>query len=143
MVIGKGMSPLQEAAPRKQWKSDGLQRLQRASQHQMAGLRHGLMHDAAIRQVTVGVVVFVVVALFMPVARVERLLLILSVMLVGVVETLNSAIEACVDRISEERHPLSGLAKDYGSVAVAGTVLMAGLCWLVITGPLVLQWLRR
>lgn len=136
------MSPSDEAPP-KQWKSDGLQRLMRASQHQIAGLRHGLMHDAAIRQVTAGLVVFVVIALFMPVTHLERLLLILSVMLVGVVETLNSAIEACIDRISEERHPLSGLAKDYGSMAVAGTVLMAGLCWLTITGPVVLQWIRR
>lgn len=96
-----------------------------------------------MRQVTCAVLVLTLVAIFLPVARIERLLLILSVMLVGVVEALNSALEACVDRISLEKHPLSGLAKDYGSVAVGGTVLMAVLCWAVILAPLVKRWLQQ
>lgn len=129
--------------PQEQWKSQGLRRLLRATGHQWAGLRHGLRHDSAIRQVTLAVMAMSLVALLVPVGRIERLLLILSVMLVGVVEVLNSAIEACIDRISPEKHPLSGLAKDYASVAVAGSVLMAGLCWLVILGPHVLRWLDR
>ena len=125
-----------------QWKSRGLQRLTRALGHQAAGLRYGLLHDSAIRQITIGVLVLTVIALVMPVARIERLLLILSVMLVGVIETLNSAIEACVDRISHEDHLLSRVAKDYGSVAVGGAVLMAGLCWIVILGPHLLRLLN-
>lgn len=124
------------------WKSAGGRRLARALRHQVAGLNYGLRHDPAIRQVTVAVVVLAIIALVVPVARIERLLLILSVMFVGVVEVLNSALEACVDRISLEKHPLSGLAKDYASVAVAGAVLMAGLCWIVILLPYVLRWLH-
>ncbi len=93
------------------------------------------MHDPGIRQVTIAVAVFTTVAVFLPVDRVERLLLVLSLMLVGVMEVLNSAIETCVDRISTERHPLSGRAKDYASLAVGGSVLMCAVCWLVIAGP--------
>jgi diacylglycerol kinase (ATP) len=56
-------------------------------------------------------------------------------LLVMVVELLNSAIEATVDRIGTERHPLSGLAKDLGSAAVAVALLMSIACWIVIAGP--------
>jgi diacylglycerol kinase (ATP) len=123
------------------WKTSGMERLRRAVGHQVAGLRHGLRHDAALRQVTLAVAVLVALAVFLPVTRLERLLLVLSVMLVGVVEVLNSAIEACVDRISLDDHPLSRLAKDYGSVAVGGALLMAVLSWSVIAGPVVVAWL--
>jgi diacylglycerol kinase (ATP) len=109
------------------WKSTGFERLRRAADHQPAGIRCGLRHDPAIRQVSIAVAFLVAVACVLPVSRVERLPLILPVMQVGVFEYLNSAIEACVDRISLEPHPLSRQAKDYASVAVAGTVLMAGV----------------
>lgn len=118
-----------------QWKSGGFERLKRALAHQTSALRHGLMHDPGIRQVTIAVAVFTTVAVLLPVDRLERLLLVLSLMLVGVMEVLNSAIETCVDRISTERHPLSGRAKDYASLAVGGSVLMCAVCWLVIAGP--------
>ncbi|MCH7742622.1 MAG: diacylglycerol kinase [Proteobacteria bacterium] len=49
--------------------------------------------------------------------------------------------EATVDRISVEHHPLSGHAKDLGSVAVGIAVLMSGLCWVVIAGPIAARWL--
>ena len=58
------------------------------------------------------------VALLLPVAPIERLVLVLSILFVLVVELLNSAIEATVDRISAEHHPLAGQAKDMGSAAV-------------------------
>jgi len=118
-----------------QWKSGGFERLKRALAHQTSALRQGLMHDPGIRQVTIAVAVFTTVAVLLPVDRLERLLLVLSLMLVGVMEVLNSAIETCVDRISTERHPLSGRAKDYASLAVGGSVLMCAVCWLVIAGP--------
>lgn len=124
-----------------QWKSEGFERLKRAAAHQLSALRYGLSHDPGIRQVTIAVVGLTLVALLLPVNRLERLLLVLSLMLVGVLEVLNSAVEACVDRISLERHPLSGRAKDYSSLAVAGAVLMCGLCWLTITGPLLWHFL--
>ena len=65
----------------------------------------------------------------------------LSVLLIVLVEYINSALEATVDRISLEPHPLSKNAKDFGSVAVAIAVIMAGLCWLTIAGPVLLSWL--
>jgi diacylglycerol kinase (ATP) len=123
------------------WKSSGLRRLINAARYQADGVRHGLLHDSAIRQVSLGCIALSIAAVLLPVSRVERLILILSLMLVVLVEYINSAIEAAVDRISLDTHPLSKNAKDFGSVAVAIAVLMSGLCWAVIAGPLLLQWL--
>jgi diacylglycerol kinase (ATP) len=77
----------------------------------------------------------------MPVTTIERLILVLSVLHVLAVELLNSAIEATVDRISIERHPLAGQAKDMGSAAVLVSLAMAALCWVVIAAPLLGPWL--
>jgi diacylglycerol kinase (ATP) len=82
-------------------------------------------------------------ATLLPVSRLERLLLVLSMLLVVLAELFNSAIEAAIDRISFDRHPLSGRAKDLGSAAVAVALLMSALCWLVIAGPVLLQWWSR
>src|SRR4051812_8994134 len=132
-----------QVPPGKEWKSTGLQRLRRAAGHQWAGVRHGLQSDPALRQVTMAFLVLLPVALLVPVTTIERLLLILSLMQVVVFEYPNSAIESCIDRVSLEHHPLSRQAKDYASVAVAGAVLMAGLCWLVIAGPVAVAMLAR
>ncbi len=125
------------------WKTTGFQRLLNATRHQADGIRHALMHDPAIRQVSMACLLLSVVAAVLPVSRVERLILILSSMLVVSAEYINSAIETIVDRISVEVHPLSKQAKDLGSVAVAITALMAVLSWLVIVGPLVVRVLKR
>jgi diacylglycerol kinase (ATP) len=69
-------------------------------------------------------------------------LLIGSVLLVLLVELLNSALEATVDRISFERHELSNRAKDCGSAAVTIALLMCALTWGVLCGPLAYHWLR-
>ncbi|EEX95484.1 diacylglycerol kinase [Vibrio orientalis CIP 102891 = ATCC 33934] len=71
-------------------------------------------------------------ALFIADSQLERLLLIATVVLVLIAELFNSAIEAVVDRVSEEHHPLSGRAKDIGSAAVMVTMLLAGYTWLEI-----------
>lgn len=125
------------------WKSSGPERIRRALGHQASGLRYAFRHDPAIREAILIAAVLTVIAVCLPVGRIERLLLFLSVWLAVVFEVLNSAIEACIDRISTERHPLSGLAKDYGSIAVAGTVVMCAVCWLVIAGPVVWQMVAR
>ena len=78
----------------------------------------------------------------LPVGTVERLLLVVTTLQVVLVEYLNSSIEAVVDRISTEHHPLAGHAKDLASVAVGLAVLIAGICWIVVTGPLLLAWLE-
>lgn len=121
------------------WKSSGLRRIANAGRYQLQGIHHGLKTDSAIRQVSVAVFALCVLAFLLPVTRLERLLLILPVLLVALVEYLNSAIEAVVDRVSLDRHPLSKAAKDYASVAVAIAVVMAMVSWAMILGPLVLE----
>lgn len=127
-------------AMERKWKSSGIRRLVNAARHQLAGIGYGLTKDPAIREVSVACIVFCLVAVFLPVSWLETLLLILPLLLVALMEYVNSAIEAIVDRISLEPHPLSKIAKDYGSVAVGLSVLMAVLSWVVIVGPLFLAW---
>jgi len=107
----------------------------------MAGLRHALAREAAIRQELAACIVLIPAAVLLPVPAVERLLIVLSMLLVVLTEFINSAIEAAIDRISLDRHPLSGQAKDLGSAAVAVALLMSALCWIVIAGPVALRWL--
>jgi len=113
----------------------GLARLVGALRCSFAGLRHAVRNEAAFRQEVVASTLLLVPAIALPVARLERLVLVLSMLLVMVVELLNSAIEATVDRIGTERHPLSGLAKDLGSAAVAVALVMSLACWIVIGVP--------
>lgn len=128
-----------DRSPSPSWKHRGFRRLLRAGQHQLQGIRHGLAHDSAIRQVSVAVFIGCGLALVLPVSTVEKLLLILPLLLVALVEYLNSAIEAVVDRVSMESHPLSKIAKDYASVAVAIAVLMSLLSWSLVLGPVFLM----
>ncbi len=119
----------------------GLRRIVNAFGYSCAGLRHALRHEAAIRQELIALAVLVPAAVLLPVPALERLLLVLSMMLVLLTEFLNSAIEAAIDRISLERHPLSGQAKDLGSAAVGVALLMSAACWIVIAGPVFARWL--
>ncbi len=119
----------------------GLARLAPAWRHSIAGFRHATRSEAAFRQELFGAVVLVPVALVLPIARTERLVLVLSILFVLVVELLNSAIEATVDRISAEHHPLAGQAKDMGSAAVFVALAMAALAWVVLVGPVLAPWL--
>lgn len=113
-----------------------------AFRNSFVGFQHAVKHEPAFQQELIALVILVPVAMMLPVARVERLILVLVMMLVPVTELLNSSIEATVDRISLERHPLAGLAKDLGSAAVVGCILMSAVAWVVIAGPIALQWLR-
>jgi len=120
----------------------GLDRIVHAGLNSWRGLRHAFAHESAFRQEVALSAVMLPLALWLPVSTVERLLLIASVLLVLIVELLNSGIEAAIDRISMERHPLSGVAKDLGSAAVLFALLLAGLAWAMIAGPLALRWLQ-
>jgi len=80
-----------------------------------------------------------VVALLLPVSRLEKLALIAVLVLVLMVELINSALETVVDRISMERHPLSKNAKDLGSAAVCLALLVAVATWGVIVLPIILR----
>ncbi|WKE65431.1 diacylglycerol kinase [Gallaecimonas kandeliae] len=110
----------------------GVKRLWLASQYSWQGLKAAWRAEAAVRQEILLIAVAVPVSFFLPVSPLERALMIASVLLVLVVELLNSAIEAVVDRIGAEHHELSGRAKDMGSAAVLITLIMAVLIWLGI-----------
>lgn len=108
-----------------------------ACRYSWAGFRHAIRNEAAIREELVLLAVLTPVSAAMHVSAAEHLILVLTMMLVVLVEFLNSAIESTVDRISKERHPLAGQAKDLGSAAVLIALAMCALSWLVIAGPLV------
>ncbi|MGB0467675.1 MAG: diacylglycerol kinase [Pontibacterium sp.] len=110
----------------------GIKRIMKASQYSMKGLAFAWKSEAAFRQEVVLFILALVAAFALDVSTVERVLLILSVGMVIVVELLNSAVEACVDRIGPEYHKLSGAAKDIGSAAVLISLLLAGLTWILI-----------
>lgn len=116
----------------------GVGRIRSAFRCSLQGLRHGWQVEHAFRQEVFVAVPGVLVALVLPVARLEKLALVAALLLVLVVELLNSALEAVVDRISLDHHPLSGAAKDLGSASVLLAVFLATLIWVVIVAPLFL-----
>jgi diacylglycerol kinase (ATP) len=77
-------------------------------------------------------VVGTIIALVLRISAFEKLMLIGVLMLILIVELINSSIEAVVDRVSLERHPLSKNAKDFGSAAVLLTCLLAAAAWAVV-----------
>ena len=110
----------------------GLERIGAACRNTWDGLRWAWRSEAAFRQEMVLIVVASILALLLPVSGFQKLALIGVLVVVLVVELINSAIEAVVDRISLERHPLSKAAKDLGSAAVALTLLLAFATWAVV-----------
>ncbi|RRZ88892.1 diacylglycerol kinase [Erwinia sp. 198] len=112
--------------------ASGLTRIIKAAGYSWKGLRAAWQHEAAFRQEVVAAVVAIIIACWLDVAPLARVLLIGSVMLVVIVEILNSAIEAVVDRLGNEFHELSGRAKDMGSAAVLLAILLAVFVWLTI-----------
>ncbi len=121
---------------------DGFRRLANAMRYSLAGFRYALKNEASIRQELLALAVLTPVSIFLHVGRLEHLILFVSMLLVVMVEFLNSAIEAAVDRVSLEEHPLAGQAKDLGSAAVFVSLLIWAACWAVIVGPLVVGAMR-
>lgn len=124
-------------------KLTGTRRILRSWRISVAAFRHAVAHEVAIREQVIGLAILVPLAAALPVSTLEHLLLVLPLMGLTLLEFLNSAIEATVDRISLETHPLAARAKDYANVAVVIGVLMLGLTWTVIAGPVVLRWVGR
>ncbi|MBC3919616.1 diacylglycerol kinase [Undibacterium sp. CY18W] len=110
----------------------GLRRIFSAFFYSIDGFRSAWKNEHAFRQELVLVVIGVVIALILPVSAFEKLMMIAVLVLILVVELINSAIEAVVDRVSLERHTLSKNAKDFGSAAVLLTFLIAVATWAVI-----------
>ena len=117
----------------------GVKRIYAAFLYSMQGFRTAWKSEHAFRQELILVIPGVILALLLPVNGLEKVALIAVLLLVLLVELINSAIEAVVDRISFERHPLSKNAKDFGSAAVFLALSLAGLTWLIIAGPLLLH----
>ncbi|MFZ9366982.1 MAG: diacylglycerol kinase, partial [Burkholderiaceae bacterium] len=101
------------------------------------GFRAAWRYEHAFRQELMIAIPGVMLALLLPVSRLEKLALIASLVLVLIVELLNSAIEAVVDRVSLDRHSLSKTAKDLGSAAVMLSFALALVTWCVVLYPLV------
>lgn len=110
----------------------GSRRVFRALWNSLEGLGTVFHSEAAFRQEVYLCVILLPIALWADVGKVERLFLVTSLLLVPMVELLNSGIELAIDRISMETHPLSKAAKDVGSAAVLLALIYAVLVWCVV-----------
>jgi diacylglycerol kinase (ATP) len=109
-----------------------LRRIVNATSYSLAGLAAAWRSEAAFRQELLLAVVLVPAGLWLGRTAVERALLVGSCLVVLAVELLNSGLEAAVDRIGEEQHPLSGRAKDLGSAAVFVSLMLVLVIWSLI-----------
>jgi len=110
----------------------GLKRILNAAGYSMAGFSAAFRGEAAFRQLVLINVILVPLSFFCDVSRGERALMIAVCLLALIVELLNSAVEAVVDRVSLERHPLSKNAKDMGSAAQFVALTIITVTWAVI-----------
>jgi len=113
----------------------GLVRVWNALFYSMAGFAAAFKYEDAFRQEVILAAIMIPLSFFLPVSSVGRALMIAAVLLVLMIELLNSALEASVDRVSIERHPLAKRAKDIGSAAVFVALLNVAVVWsLVLLG---------
>jgi len=117
----------------------GMKRIFAAFFYSIEGFKSAWKNEHAFRQEMMLVVPATIIALLLPVSALEKVALIGVLLLVLIVELLNSAIEAIVDRVSLERHPLSKNAKDFGSAAVFLALTLVAMTWAVIVLPLFLK----
>ena len=113
----------------------GLARINAAFFNSMKGFKATWLHEEAFRQEVYLFVVGAPLGFWLGESATEKLLLVGSIIIVMIVELLNTGIEIVVDRISFERHELSGRAKDVGSAAVLSSLILAGLAWGLILIP--------
>ena len=110
----------------------GPKRVINAFLYSMDGMKAALRHEDAFRQEMILAIILIPLAIFLEPSAVGRALMIASVLLVLIVELLNSAVEAAVDRISFEHHHLIKRAKDMGSAAVLVSLLNVCVVWGLI-----------
>jgi diacylglycerol kinase (ATP) len=109
-----------------------LKRVKNAFGYSCKGLRSAYQSEAAIRQELVVILALSFTLCFMDITTIEMILMLGSLVLVFIVELINSAIEAVVDRIGTEHHQLSGKAKDIGSASVMVSMFLSAFIWLSI-----------
>jgi diacylglycerol kinase (ATP) len=117
----------------------GIRRLINAFFYSLSGLTLAYRHESAFRQEIVLAAVLLPLACLLPVGAIERVLLIGSVLLVLIVELLNSSVEAAIDRIGFDTHRLSKRAKDLGSAAVLMALSVLAITWVLLVGPVVVR----
>lgn len=110
----------------------GVRRIINATGYSLAGLRAAFVGEAAFRQLLLLNIILITISFFLPVTRAEQALMVAVCLLSLIIELFNSAIEAAIDRISLERHPLSKNAKDMGSAAQMIGITMIAAVWAII-----------
>jgi diacylglycerol kinase (ATP) len=118
--------------------SIGPGRVVQAFRYSIDGFAGTWRTEGAFRQEVLIAAVLIPLSVFLQVTMIEHVLLVGSVLMVLIVELLNSSMEAAIDRISLDRHPLSKKAKDTGSAAVLLAILLATIVWGAIVLPLAL-----
>ena len=114
----------------------GLTRAWHAAKNSWCGLVYAFLEESAFRQELCLFVLLTPLTFFLPIGYLEKALLVSSLIMVLVVELLNSSVEAAIDRISFEHHDLSKRAKDFGSAAVMLALIVALLMWSAVCIPL-------
>ena len=107
----------------------GIRRIIRATRFSAQGFAYAWQHEAAFRQEIALTILLIPAAIWLGRTGFERFILIICCFFVLIVELLNSAIEAAIDRFGEEHHELSGRAKDMGSAAVFLSLIVVGATW--------------
>ena len=112
--------------------ASGIKRIYNAVFYSLEGFKATWKHEKAFRQEVLLFIVTTPMAIWLGETTIEKILLIGSIILVLIVELLNSAVEAVVDRVGHEHHELSGRAKDIGSAAVMLSLFWASITWTLI-----------
>jgi diacylglycerol kinase (ATP) len=110
----------------------GIKRLANAFTYSVAGTLAAFKHEDAFRQEVILSIILIPLAIYLGQTAIEQALMISSILLIIIVELLNSSVEATVDRISVKRHKLSKRAKDIGSAAVFFSLVNAAVIWFLI-----------
>lgn len=110
---------------------NGIQRIINACRYSAQGFQAAFKNEAAFRQLVLLNAISIPLILFIDFDIVIKMILLFATLLTLIVELFNTAIEAIVDRVSTEKHPLSKIAKDAGSAAQTMALLILGVLWLV------------
>ena len=118
--------------------TSGTQRIFNATRYSLAGFKTAFQNEAAFRQILLINLILIPLSFWMPVSQAEQALMVAVCLLALIIELINSAIEAVVDRISMERHELSKNAKDMGSAAQFVALSLIALTWgIILAGHLI------
>lgn len=113
-------------------KNKGIIRLIKAFGYSFDGIKNAIINESAFRQELFVGIPFCIIALFLNISSLEKIILIASIFLVWIVELLNSAIEECVNLSTSEIHPLAKRAKDMASAAVLLSIILSLISWFIV-----------